>query len=136
MPHHQLIYKSTPVAAVSEALLLEILRKSQTNNAEQKISGVLIYRNRQFFQLLEGREKQVRGIFAKIQQDGRHRDVEVLLDQHCAERLMPAWAMGFHQESPSSRLERQGFYITLQDAKNIFATIPGTAGEILRGLIT
>lgn len=135
MSLHQLIYKSTPATEVSESLLLEILNKSQANNAEQKISGVLIYRNQQYFQLLEGREKQVRSIFAKIRQDERHRNVEVLLDQTCAERLMPAWAMGFNQENPTSLLEQQGFYITHRDADTIFASMPGITGEILRCLM-
>lgn len=120
---------------MTETVLLDILQKSQVNNDEQKISGVLIYRNNQYFQLLEGREPQVRHIFEKIRQDTRHTDVEVLLDQPCEERLMPAWAMGFSQDVPMPVLEQQGFYITPDDSTSIISTMQGRAGEILRGLM-
>lgn len=52
----------------------------QFNNAN-RITGILIYSEGNFFQVLEGEEKQVRELYDKIEKDSRHYDLIQLLSK-------------------------------------------------------
>ncbi|RNC84094.1 MAG: BLUF domain-containing protein [Winogradskyella sp.] len=51
-----------------------------TRNNVNDITGLLIVRNKQFFQILEGRKAKVDTLFNKIEKDSRHKGVIKLLD--------------------------------------------------------
>jgi hypothetical protein len=46
-------------------------------------------------QLIEGQEDAVRGLYQKILQDPRHRDLIVLQEDTEPERQFPGWSMAF-----------------------------------------
>ena len=90
-----LVYVSSAVQLFSGADLLDLLDVSRRNNAALEITGILLYRDGNFIQVLEGEEGRVRALQAKIAQDFRHRGMFVLLQQHQDSRIFPDWAMGF-----------------------------------------
>lgn len=58
----------------------ELLIDTKNNNNRLGISGVLIYANETFFQVIEGKADQVESLFAKIESDKRHFNVLKLFE--------------------------------------------------------
>lgn len=130
----QLIFTSDATVEVTDQLLLDILLKADKNNRAKGISGLLLYSQNRFIQLIEARQKQtVEAQFAKISKDARHTHVEVLLRQESNELQMAAWAMGFSmigKEDPA--IMEHSFYIHMDEVTQICASMPGDVGFIFR----
>lgn len=70
-----------------------ILGISQLNNVRDDLSGVLIVSEHHFVQLLEGARADVSRRFARILQDHRHRDVQIVSATEVPHRLFPEYPM-------------------------------------------
>ena len=70
-----------------------ILATSARNNPARGITGLLLFNDRNFLQLLEGEEGQVNALMETIFADPRHSGVSVLDRRGIAERTCPDWAM-------------------------------------------
>ena len=57
----------------------QILQKSQDANSHRAITGLLLFSEGHFLQLLKGPEEEVRRVYSKIVQDERHTNVETLI---------------------------------------------------------
>lgn len=90
-----IVYVSSAVTPFTRSELTELLEKSRVNNAALDISGMLLYKDGNFMQVLEGEESAVRTLCDKVGRDPRHRGVLVLLQGQLAERQFPEWSMGF-----------------------------------------
>jgi hypothetical protein len=90
-----LAYVSTQTGDMSARELLELLTNARKVNTERHITGLLLHKNRSYFQVLEGTRAEVDRTFAAIEQDGRHHGVEVLFDESLDEREFEDWRMGF-----------------------------------------
>jgi hypothetical protein len=83
--------------------LAEILRVARRHNPVNGITGVLLYRDGNFIQVLEGEPAAVEATFARIERDRRHRQVLVISREAQTERVFEHWAMGFrHIEAISA----------------------------------
>lgn len=91
-----LVYFSKAAEDLSYTDIREILEVSRRNNARLGITGLLIFRDGYFVQLLEGDEAPVRNVLAAIRDDDRNYSVKVLIETVGAERLFPDWSMAFH----------------------------------------
>lgn len=105
-----LIYTSVATQPFTEEELVELLRQSKTNNQSQGITGLLLYREGLFMQLLEGPEERVRACYQKICSDPRHRDILLLLEKPSEERFFGDWAMAFQKvETAHEERDIEGF---------------------------
>lgn len=95
MPIFHLVYRSVAADKLTQRDLEDILIISRTLNAQHRITGVLIYRDRSFLQLLEGDEKAVRDTLERIRRDRRNHDVQVLAEAVSDARLLQDWSMGW-----------------------------------------
>ena len=73
--------------------LQEILRRARSKNEELNITDLLLHAQGHFLQVLEGPEAAVRDLYATIQEDPRHSNIESLLSTSVAERTFPEWKM-------------------------------------------
>ncbi len=89
------VYASSAVRPFEPEELRQLLVKSRQNNAALGISGMLLYKDGNFLQVLEGREAAVLGLVEKITRDPRHRGVTTLLEGFESEYQFPDWSMGF-----------------------------------------
>lgn len=112
----QLLYLSNPKPELRKRDLDEILEKSRQNNPATEISGLLIFADGVFIQVLEGFAEQVHGLFEKICDDSRHEDVEIIAEYAVKDRLFAKWSMAFIQSTFDELTE-----------------ITGTAGMLSRG---
>jgi hypothetical protein len=91
----QVVYTSTAAATFSRAELMAMLKGSVQRNTEAGITGLLLYKDGTFMQVLEGDRAAVTALYAKISRDPRHRNVIPLLQGSIPERQFPNSAMAF-----------------------------------------
>ena len=75
--------------------LAELLEISRLNNAVLGISGILLFENGSFFQILEGEAESVDVMFQKLHGDSRHHSVSLIASEPIARRSFSEWSMGY-----------------------------------------
>ncbi len=118
-----LVYVSAAVQPWTTAELTALLEQSRANNAQLGITGMLLYKNHQFMQALEGPPAAVRALEARIARDPRHRDVLTLIETPIRQRAFGEWAMGFHQLDDEPPLMLPGYSNFLQSGFAELATL-------------
>ena len=91
----QLMYASTALAAFTPRDLAELLAKARANNEACDISGLLVYFQGRFLQVLEGAKDKVELLYQSINRDRRHTKCRLLLRSEIEEREFGEWSMGF-----------------------------------------
>ena len=89
----QLIYRSTAARRFGVQALVQLLVEARKANAAQGITGALVYEAGTFLQVIEGDNRAVEGLMARIVRDPRHSDIEVLADGPIEARRFTAWRM-------------------------------------------
>jgi hypothetical protein len=77
----RLLYVSCATTAFSNTNLLEMVNKARARNEALDVTGMLLYKDGNFIQALEGKGSAVREIFETIRRDPRHRAVTVVLNE-------------------------------------------------------
>jgi len=80
---------------MSDAELVELLLQSRARNERLRLTGMLLYKDENFMQVLEGNEADVMKVFADIEVDARHKNIDVLRSEYIQNRNFPNWTMGF-----------------------------------------
>lgn len=75
--------------------LVGLLRGARAHNEAARLTGILLYRDQTFVQLLEGQRPRVESLYASIRQDARHADVTTVSAREQLDRQFPDWSMGF-----------------------------------------
>tara|TARA_B100000925_G_C21925013_1_gene437655 strand:+ start:22 stop:462 length:441 start_codon:yes stop_codon:yes gene_type:complete len=88
-------YVSTETGNLGSADMIELLTDARRTNTSRDITGLLLHRDRSFYQVLEGTEDVVRQTFDRIEKDERHTAVDILFEGEVDEREFPDWQMGF-----------------------------------------
>lgn len=129
-----LVYVSSAVRLFSGAQLRGLLVLSRRNNVAAGITGMLLYRQGNFIQVLEGGEAEVRDRFARICRDPRHRGVFVIDEGFADARCFPDWSMGFHDFDRSIEpIDMPGFsrFLTVAWSKHENVPDPNGLRELL-----
>ena len=63
---------------MSNDALKELLHVSRANNERNRITGMLLYKNGHFMQVIEGEEARVTELMNIIKKDIRHKNVDIL----------------------------------------------------------
>jgi hypothetical protein len=90
-----IVYVSAAVTPFTEEDLAALLAESRVNNAAAGVTGMLLYRDGQFMQALEGEEAGVRSIYDIVTADERHDQIRTILEEQITTRRFPQWTMGF-----------------------------------------
>ena len=103
----QLIYISVATGPMSQQDLLELLESCRSGNAARGITGMLLYRDGAFLQVLEGEAADVDEVYRHILADPRNTGHHLIVREEINERRFPDWTMGFQnlEDSPSPDLE-------------------------------
>ncbi|MBC7762586.1 BLUF domain-containing protein [Lacisediminihabitans sp. H27-G8] len=126
-------YLSSATRAYTDEELAQLLTSIRENNARQGITGILLYSNSQFMQVLEGPDDAIRACYAIISVDPRHHGVQLLSVEVIAERRYPSWRMGFRALTDSSSRSIPGYDDFFHQQKS---PMPASeAAERARGLL-
>ena len=90
---YRLVYRSRCSGEMSREIVRSILHESSELNRSEDITGALLATDTHFLQVLEGEFKSLNRTFARIFNDPRHRDVELISFGPAASRLFEGWAM-------------------------------------------
>lgn len=90
-----LIYTSAARQSLQLEDLKDILTKARESNRRNGITGLLLYKNGRFMQLIEGEEVVVHELMDKIKSDNRHSGILVLQSEYAKSRQFPNWSMAF-----------------------------------------
>ena len=88
----QIIYSSRPLGFDKDTVQ-QILVSSCKNNQSVEVTGLLIYSEDQYLQLLEGPLPALEETFSKIKSDTRHDNIIVLKEDFTDRRLFSSWTM-------------------------------------------
>jgi hypothetical protein len=124
------IYTSVAVTAIGAAELDAILETSRVNNRAADVSGMLLYSDRSFFQVLEGAEEAVDAVYARIAADPRHRDLRTLVMEPITKRGFADWAMG-HAEASEAEFAALAGVHDIQSASTFLATLADAQARTL-----
>ena len=89
------VYVSAAAEPWAQDELRALLAGCRANNAAAGVTGLLLYRDGVFMQVLEGEEETVRSLYRRIARDPRHHDVANIWVAHAPQRRFPDWSMGF-----------------------------------------
>jgi hypothetical protein len=128
-----LVYVSASVVPFSKLDLLELLTKSRENNSRLGITGMLLFKDGNFLQVLEGDRKNVQSLYQKISGDPRHNKVAGLFEGSSQQRDFPDWSMGFHDlRSPETvTIPGSNHFLDSSLTTADFASDPGRAKKLL-----
>lgn len=125
----QVVYQSQASQPLAEEEILDILRKSQSQNQRRRISGMLFYWDGCFLQLIEGPEAAVENLLTTISQDTRHHDIRVVERSTAGSLSMPTWAMGFFAPGLEPRLLKDEFILDAAETRAISELLPEHIGR-------
>lgn len=94
---YELIYTSLASKEMNPDDLKSILEISRANNEASDITGILMYHNRTFIQLLEGPKEEVLSTYERIKNDDRHSQVNKFWDNDIEKRNFDSWSMAFSE---------------------------------------
>ncbi|MEP6502197.1 MAG: BLUF domain-containing protein [Betaproteobacteria bacterium] len=89
------VYCSAATRPFTAADLGELLRLARLNNAQAGLTGMLLYAEGAFFQVLEGPGEAVDSLYRKIELDTRHAQMTRIIHEPIRRRLFDDWTMGF-----------------------------------------
>jgi hypothetical protein len=90
----QLVYVSNRKVNCTEAEIEKILASCKKNNPPLNITGILLYSDKKFIQLVEGEYKVINDLYTKIKTDPRHDQTMLIAMGPIKEKSFPSWHMG------------------------------------------
>ncbi len=90
-----IIYTSYAASELIEEDLKDLLIWSREKNEAVSITGMLIYFDGKFLQLIEGEEQKVKKLYQSICNDERHKNIVTLKEGSIKDRFFADWSMGF-----------------------------------------
>jgi predicted signal transduction protein with EAL and GGDEF domain len=94
-----LIYSSTATRLFSDEDLADLLKKARAHNININVTGMLLYENGSFFQVIEGPPETIETLFRNIISDSRHSKVITIIHESIVKRSFSEWTMGYSRVS-------------------------------------
>ncbi|MCA9252039.1 MAG: BLUF domain-containing protein [Phycisphaerae bacterium] len=125
-----LIYASAATEPFSDEALLELLAKARRNNASLGVTGMLLYSEGSFFQVLEGEENVVRDLFRTICKDKRHTQVTEIIFEPIGQRIFGEWSMSFASMTHDELLDAPGLNDAVKGGESLLQLTKGRAKKL------
>jgi len=127
-----LVYVSFESHPMSDDELKEILTKAREVNRSKGVTGMLLYRDGFFIQVLEGEETTVQPLYEKIAKDPRHKNVLTVYINQIKQRTFSNWSMGFNKLTEGDMKHVEGYTDFLeQPSIEFFTDKPDRATTLL-----
>ena len=89
-------YVSSAVHQFRELTLLDLVDQCQSNNSRLGVTGILVYSDGNFMQVIEGPDLVTNALYERIRLDARHHDVITVHSQSLDRREFQGWSMAFN----------------------------------------
>jgi hypothetical protein len=114
-----LAYVSVASHDMTDEELKKILETARAFNGSNHITGMLLYRDRYFIQVLEGDANAVMPLYEKIKHDPRHLNILMIDKRSIESRTFGQWSMGFNKISDEDIASTPGLNDFLQGKHDI-----------------
>jgi hypothetical protein len=104
-----LIYSSYAVPGLNEEELKSMLVQARERNKEHLVTGLLLYFDGKFLQLIEGEKQTIKQLYHNITNDERHSSIVLLKDGDIDVRYFADWSMGYRTVQPRELVDEEGF---------------------------
>jgi len=94
---------------MDEDALNALLDEARTSNAQHNITGLMLYVEGHFAQVIEGNADDITQLSENIKRDDRHRNLSVKLVQEKEDRSFDTWSMGIRSMSLSTLKDNEKF---------------------------
>lgn len=94
---------------MSEDELIDLLMVARDKNKEYHVTGMLLYCQGTFMQVIEGPKASIDLIYKAIESDLRHKNIIKLSTGAITERNFPHWSMAFASVNAETLQEIEGF---------------------------
>ncbi len=130
---YQLVYVSTATTRFDSEQLASLLEVARRNNSAAGVSGMLLHHEGNFFQVLEGHEDAVQGVFRRVEQDPRHEAVTVIHEEEVDERAFGDWSMAWCEVRDRALRELPGFsdLMIRRNPRDAFGADPQTVHNMV-----
>jgi hypothetical protein len=124
---------SSAVKKFNNDELVELLYKAREKNLRLGITGMLLYKDGNLIQALEGDKSVVLNLYATIKADPRHGWKIILLEEEIEKPVFGNWSMGFRNLSDPHVQELPGYTGFMNNTLNFerFKDDPSGALELL-----
>lgn len=130
---YQLVYVSTATEPFSSQELTRLLETSRKNNAADNVTGMLLYHDGNFLQVLEGAPDAVTRVFRRVEKDPRHQAVITIHEDEVEERAFGEWSMAWCEVNESTLEQVPGFsdLMLRRDPDQPFGTDPQMVHDMI-----
>jgi len=105
------LYMSTAVKPMNYDDFSALLQQFRDSNNKRGITGMLLYQNGTFMQMIEGEKQVVLDLYDKILKDDRHTGVHTVLAGDIEARNFEDWSMGFFNMDKAGEFPQYSDYI-------------------------
>lgn len=106
----RLVYTSKATQEMGTLALFHLLSESRQKNAQQGITGHLLYADGAFTQCIEGHPDSIERLWQSLQKDPRHHSVELLNRGFVEARRFDQWSMAFSSYRHFNQFNMPGFF--------------------------
>lgn len=110
-----IVYVSSASSPFSQAQLIELLSAIRVSNDKLGVTGMLLYNDGSFLQMLEGPREVLAKLSARIERDPRHCSMRVLMEGPLTTRSFGSWSMAFRDLTGSESNHVPNFSEFLKD---------------------
>lgn len=127
------IYASAAARTFKLSELAELLQAARSTNERLGMTGMLLYAEGSFFQVLEGPAAAVDALFARIESDPRHEQVTLIIREPITRRTFADWTMGFDTATRKELDDLSGVNDFLGSARSFTEIDASRAHKLLAG---
>ena len=125
------IYCSASTKTYTPTDLAALLAECRERNSKAGLTGMLLYRDRTFFQVLEGDRQVVEALFEKLALDKRHTRITKIIQEPIEERSFAEWTMGYSKITRKELAEIPGLNDFFAQGRSYLELGPGRAKALL-----
>ncbi len=129
-------YISTSKKEMSDEELVSLLEQARQTNNNHDITGMLIYSEKSFFQVIEGPSDNIKKIYSIIQKDDRHKNLLILFDEPIYERSFPEWTMGFKRlsDEANKKIPGMNYFLDGKEPLSHYMNKNSESAEMLKAI--
>lgn len=124
-------YASAASATFSSQALGDLLLGARSKNSRLGLTGMLLYHQDSFFQVLEGPSAAVEGLYERIRADERHTNIVKLIQEPIELRSFSEWTMGLGQPDRDELGAIPGLNDFFRQGSCLWELEPGRAHTLL-----
>ncbi len=121
---HRIVYLSRARSGLDEGAVEKLVKSARTKNRKLGITGALLFEQGHFFQILEGPRKEVRSLFRAIQNDERHEQVHLLIEETLRNRQFNGWSLAWNRDTDRTLSEH------FRELKEVISSPRSTACDL------